>query len=823
MPITAEEVVISVTARLDGAKRDIKDLDSQVDTSTNKMKGATRVLEGHLDNLARTSTASFDRVGSGSKKAANDVEQSAGRIANAQRNIGRQISDVGTQLAGGQSPFLIFAQQAPQIADALADTGGKAAKVAAFFAGPWGAALLAAGSVAGALVQHLLDAGDASESFSKEQVDLARFVDTTTGAINRQTTAIQRLAAAQARQGQIEDQTRSHAAARGGAIAAVREAGGTQEPTFVAGVQVANQASKDPIRRRLRELAAEAVRTRQPINDFALAVRNAVGDRPEYRALVKTVTAQAAAAVEAAQGAERLKAEQALLSGTATKAQRALLGLGLATSSTVEKEVELATATSDVERARARLSLVQERGRSITAGDGDALKQYRADLTAARQAVNSAEAAEKAAAQSKRDHAKASREAAKEAREAARQARIAARAERDLLSLQGDLAGAKSDLTSDSRLQDQFTRDRIKLDQKGRINDLEERRDRGELTGGQFDQRKALIDQIAQARLELVNRNEAIRFANEQTDLARETVAQQQDALSARQGLAQTTRERRDIELRLLDMALEDQRLAAQNIVDLAAAGKASEQEAKIAQMRLDALPQLRELGQARIEQDNADPLDAYRNKLRRNTADVNGALQGVAVDGLETLEDGLAGIISGTDSVGDAFGRMADRIIADLARIAIERAILGLFGEGASASSAGNGVGSFLSGLFGGKREAGGPVSAGKTYLVGERGPELVKMAGSGTVIPNHRLAMAEMGSLSISSGSVAPQSRGGNIIVVQPIKADFRGARTDEQTMRAFMRYADARSQQAYKEAVKTAGKNVPGIARTFGQLHD
>jgi len=302
-------------------------------------------------------------------------------------------------------------------------------------------------------------------------------------------------------------------------------------------------------------------------------------------------------------------------------------------------------------------------------------------------------------------------------------------------------------------------------------------------------------------------------------------VAQQQDVLSARQGLAQTTRERRDIELRLLDLALEDQRLAAQNIVDLAAAGKASEQEAKIAQMRLDALPQLRELGQARIEQDNADPLDSYRNKLRRNTADMNGALQGVAVDGLETLEDGLAGIISGTDSVGDAFGRMADRIIADLARIAIEKAILGLFGEGAKAGTggAGNGFGSFLSGLFGGKREAGGPVSAGKTYLVGERGPELVKMAGSGTVIPNNRLAMAEMGSLSISPGTVAPQSRAGNIIVVQPINADFRGARTDEQTMTAFMRYADARSQQAYKEAVKTAGKNVPGIARTFSQLHD
>ena len=48
------------------------------------------------------------------------------------RHLGRQIADVGTSVAGGLNPFLIIAQQAPQVADALTDTGGKAAKVASF-------------------------------------------------------------------------------------------------------------------------------------------------------------------------------------------------------------------------------------------------------------------------------------------------------------------------------------------------------------------------------------------------------------------------------------------------------------------------------------------------------------------------------------------------------------------------------------------------------------------------------------------------------------------------------------------------------------------
>ena len=42
------------------------------------------------------------------------------------------------------------------------------------------------------------------------------------------------------------------------------------------------------------------------------------------------------------------------------------------------------------------------------------------------------------------------------------------------------------------------------------------------------------------------------------------------------------------------------------------------------------------------------------------------------------------------------------------------------------------------VSGLFGGGRAMGGPVSAGTTYLVGENGPELFTSSTAGTIIPN-------------------------------------------------------------------------------------
>lgn len=68
------------------------------------------------------------------------------------------------------------------------------------------------------------------------------------------------------------------------------------------------------------------------------------------------------------------------------------------------------------------------------------------------------------------------------------------------------------------------------------------------------------------------------------------------------------------------------------------------------------------------------------------------------------------------------------------------------------------------------GARAAGGPVGAGKTYLVGERGPELFSPSNAGVIIPNHRLgqssASAQAGPTSITyaptfyvSGATSPE----------------------------------------------------------------
>ena len=51
-------------------------------------------------------------------------------------------------------------------------------------------------------------------------------------------------------------------------------------------------------------------------------------------------------------------------------------------------------------------------------------------------------------------------------------------------------------------------------------------------------------------------------------------------------------------------------------------------------------------------------------------------------------------------------------------------------------------GISGVVSNIFGGGKAAGGPVTGGTTYLVGEKGPELFTPGSSGNIIPNNRLS---------------------------------------------------------------------------------
>lgn len=77
-------------------------------------------------------------------------------------------------------------------------------------------------------------------------------------------------------------------------------------------------------------------------------------------------------------------------------------------------------------------------------------------------------------------------------------------------------------------------------------------------------------------------------------------------------------------------------------------------------------------------------------------------------------------------------------------------------------------GISGVIDSVFGGGRAAGGPVSAGTTYLVGEKGPELFKPSTSGTIVPNNAMGGSGTTINLTVNGAIDPEGTARTIIDV-------------------------------------------------------
>lgn len=135
-----------------------------------------------------------------------------------------------------------------------------------------------------------------------------------------------------------------------------------------------------------------------------------------------------------------------------------------------------------------------------------------------------------------------------------------------------------------------------------------------------------------------------------------------------------------------------------------------------------------------KIESFQTDSATLRFNSMLDAWQDTGSRLKDVSADWLNDFSGRLTdALVSGKDDFGD----FVRTIIADLARIRIQSALADFFGAGSSGAGA-------LAGFLGLFKADGGPVSGGRPYIVGERGPELFVPGASGAIVPNSALAGA-------------------------------------------------------------------------------
>jgi TP901 family phage tail tape measure protein len=148
--------------------------------------------------------------------------------------------------------------------------------------------------------------------------------------------------------------------------------------------------------------------------------------------------------------------------------------------------------------------------------------------------------------------------------------------------------------------------------------------------------------------------------------------------------------------------------------------------------------------------------LSRLNKEYMRDMKDVNPLSRAVMEQGplIDVAGQDLAGSLDkmaidskvATVKIADTFTSMVDSALASLDQLIagikggsfvdILRGVLGLVSQLSGTGLFGSGMKNF----FGGARAAGGPVSSGSAYLVGEEGPELFVPNGGGTIVPNDK-----------------------------------------------------------------------------------
>lgn len=296
-----------------------------------------------------------------------------------------------------------------------------------------------------------------------------------------------------------------------------------------------------------------------------------------------------------------------------------------------------------------------------------------------------------------------------------------------------------------------------------------------ELTDAQKQKSIAVQEQIAAARVELIEQELAKDIAEKKNEADQQLLDQKLELLDDERRTLEveadatvSRRERVEIERRILAIQQEEERARLEAAI---AAG----QIADAAQARAN-LEQRQGTERGQLEKGGAGPVGQYLEGLRSSAANLNDELENVAVGGLQSLNDGLADAIVRGDSLGKVFSRVANQIIADLLRIAIQQAatkifstILSAVGSSVKTSGSTGSTAAVGTGNFKGPRALGGPVSKGSTYLVGEQGQELFVPNVDGQIVSNSKLRGMSGGGGGVSLTINAPGATAETVALIR------------------------------------------------------
>jgi hypothetical protein len=257
-----------------------------------------------------------------------------------------------------------------------------------------------------------------------------------------------------------------------------------------------------------------------------------------------------------------------------------------------------------------------------------------------------------------------------------------------------DLVSAQRDLTIDT--EDRFTLglQLLQIEHDQRAAEIEHNLKMVELDKTISAQKKA--EAAAGAKKQLAVNDQLLDLRQQgawlQAALAREqdfnlteaaAFAARRDRLQSEEQLATTTAERRRIELQLLDLAYQEKKEALERVINGKSMGQYTHtaDERTRAELELGALGGRYNLDRANVLHSTAGPLEQLRASIPDTAAKMNEALETVAAQGLQNLNDGLAQASASWIKMGGVGGDVLRQLYTSLMKLVFSKGLSALIG----------------------------------------------------------------------------------------------------------------------------------------------
>jgi hypothetical protein len=263
---------------------------------------------------------------------------------------------------------------------------------------------------------------------------------------------------------------------------------------------------------------------------------------------------------------------------------------------------------------------------------------------------------------------------------------LSARLDEEILNAKKSLAGSVEE-------QAKFALQEVDVETKKTVDNAKQLLAKHRLTVGEEQHVELQAHELASLKKQLILRDEATKLLTQAQAAQDQLFGFQIDALKFADEMARTQHEHRAAQFAMLDIAYQQKKYdlqileAKQKLAgDLAAAA--------ITQAQINNLPTQQARDVAVTVRKTMDPLEQWKDSVPHTADDIIDQLQRIETQGFDSLAQGIAGVITGTESMGQAFKDMSQQIVGDLIQVIVKmlivRALTAAFGGFDQASFAG-------------------------------------------------------------------------------------------------------------------------------------